>query len=241
MAELLVSVRSAEEARRALAGGASIIDVKEPSNGSLGRASFESWREVEHVMPADFRMSVALGELPEWLGGDRPEAPPGAFEGIRYRKVGLAGVGPNWLEEWNELVRRLDAPGAGWFAVVYLDWEAAGAPAPRSILNAGIDYEGVLFDTWDKSKTAEWTPDLIGIASDFREDDRMLAVAGGLTRDNLDAIADIRPDVVAVRGAACENGDRLRDVDQHRVEELAEIVRGLPGRRRGQPTSNRTP
>ena len=34
---LLVSVRSAAEVRPALAGGADIIDAKEPSLGSLGR------------------------------------------------------------------------------------------------------------------------------------------------------------------------------------------------------------
>ena len=39
MAELLVSVRSADEAKAALAGSADIIDIKEPDHGSLGRAS----------------------------------------------------------------------------------------------------------------------------------------------------------------------------------------------------------
>ena len=34
---LLVSVRSAEEVSAALAGGADIIDAKEPERGSLGR------------------------------------------------------------------------------------------------------------------------------------------------------------------------------------------------------------
>ena len=36
--KLLVSVRTIEEARAALAGGADIIDIKEPTRGSLGRA-----------------------------------------------------------------------------------------------------------------------------------------------------------------------------------------------------------
>ena len=35
---LLVSVRSAAEAEIALHGGADLIDVKEPTRGSLGRA-----------------------------------------------------------------------------------------------------------------------------------------------------------------------------------------------------------
>ena len=68
-----------------------------------------------------------------------------------------------------------------------------------------------------------------------------MAVAGGLTEANLEAIAVIRPDIVAVRGAVCEEGDRLRDLDQRRVEKLVEVVRKLPEHRRRQPTSNRTP
>ena len=36
--KLLVSVRSADEARAALAGGADLIDVKEPAHGPLGAA-----------------------------------------------------------------------------------------------------------------------------------------------------------------------------------------------------------
>ena len=37
--KLLVSVVSADEARRALAGGADIIDVKDPREGPLGAPS----------------------------------------------------------------------------------------------------------------------------------------------------------------------------------------------------------
>ncbi|WP_165065370.1 (5-formylfuran-3-yl)methyl phosphate synthase [Paludisphaera rhizosphaerae] len=232
MARLLVSVRSAEEAKRALAGGASIIDVKEPSNGSLGRAAFETWREVYHVVPAGLRMSVALGELSEWLGDSQPEVPPKALDGVRYCKVGFAGVGPNWVEEWAGLADRLNAPRVQWIAVVYTDWKAAGAPSPTSIFNTNFRFNGVLFDTWDKSKPAVWTSELIDLAAEFREDQNALAVAGGLTRENLDVIAAIRPDIVAVRGAVCEGGDRLRDLDQSRVEQLAEVVRKLPEPRR---------
>lgn len=241
MPRLLVSVRSAHEARRALAGGAAIIDVKEPSNGSLGRAAFETWRAVAHVIPDGVPMSVALGELPEWLDGAGLESPTNALDGVHYCKVGLAGVGSNWVEEWKRLADDLAAPHVQWIAVVYTDWKAAGAPTPTSILNADFPFQGVLLDTWDKSKPAAWTPELVRLVEDFRENDsRVLAVAGGLKKANIDAIAAIRPDVVAVRGAVCEGGDRLRDLDQRRVEELVKLVRGLPDRR-PQPTSNRTP
>ena len=59
VAKLLVSVRSKAEALAALAGGATIVDVKEPKNGSLGRATFDVWREVQKVVPRPVLVSVA--------------------------------------------------------------------------------------------------------------------------------------------------------------------------------------
>ena len=53
MTKLLVSVRCAEEATAALAGGADIIDVKEPRRGSLGRADDRVIREVMEVVAGD--------------------------------------------------------------------------------------------------------------------------------------------------------------------------------------------
>lgn len=228
MARLLVSVRSAEEARLALTGGASIIDVKEPANGPLGRSSFETWRAIRDALPPGVKSSAALGELTEWLGEDRPAVPPSALAGFSYVKVGMAGVGPNWAEEWAQLSGLLNARRVGWIAVVYTDWKAAGSPSPTTMLNADFNYVGVLFDTWDKSKPAAWTPELLDAAEGFRGRGSMLAVAGSLTVDRLDEIAPFRPDIVAVRGAACEGGVRNREIDSRRVAELVSLVRKLP-------------
>ncbi|MDP7303223.1 MAG: (5-formylfuran-3-yl)methyl phosphate synthase, partial [Pirellulaceae bacterium] len=63
MTELLVSVRDANEAQQALAGGADVIDVKEPARGALGAADPEVWHHVRRAIPLDVRLSVALGEL----------------------------------------------------------------------------------------------------------------------------------------------------------------------------------
>ena len=60
---LLVSVRNAEEARAALAGGAEIIDAKEPSRGALGavddRRAARDRRAVDGMRP----VSAALGDV----------------------------------------------------------------------------------------------------------------------------------------------------------------------------------
>src|SRR5213082_3340205 len=61
---LLVSVVSVEEARRALAGGADIIDVKDPNEGALGAPSPRTLSEVVREVGGRAPVSVALGDLP---------------------------------------------------------------------------------------------------------------------------------------------------------------------------------
>ncbi|HKB38458.1 MAG TPA: (5-formylfuran-3-yl)methyl phosphate synthase, partial [Gemmataceae bacterium] len=83
--QLLVSVRSAREAEAALAGGADVIDVKEPRRGPLGRADNAVLRAVLVAIAGRRPVSAALGELIEDGGGSPLPA------GVRFVKWGLAG------------------------------------------------------------------------------------------------------------------------------------------------------
>lgn len=221
MAGLLVSVRSAEEAIEAVQGGATVIDVKEPAFGPLGRASVEVWRAVRGVVPSSTVVSVALGELHDWDGLAWP-----AVEGIKFRKLGLAGAGPGWAEDWAE-VRRASPQGPRWVAVAYADWQIADAPRPDEVLEAAIEAEdcsGILVDTWDKSRRGpiDVSPEWIERA---RANGRFVALAGGLDLEGIARSAHLRPDLFAVRGAACSGSDRLGRVDAVRVARLVKAAR----------------
>jgi hypothetical protein len=131
-----------------------VIDVKEPARGPLGCADARVWEEVRAVVPRGLPVSVALGELIEWTRAPRSLPGPEEFAGIAYRKLGLAGAGPRWEEDWGELRGRL-GPGPEWIAVVYADWEHARAPHPDAVREAAIaapDCAGILVDTWDKAQ-----------------------------------------------------------------------------------------
>ena len=233
MARLLVSVRSADEACRAVEAGADIIDVKEPDNGSLGRADFSVWCQVRSALPPTVPLSVALGELSEWLGPTQPAPPADAWEGISYRKLGLARAGLGWCQAWLDLRSRL---GQGeknppWIAVAYADWKAAAAPDPNAILEtASVSPEiaGILIDTWAKTEPFRVDATWIAWVKRVRQAGLMLAVAGGLDRPAIPALAPLAPDVVAVRGAACLGGVRRAGIDPHRVADLARTVSALP-------------
>jgi uncharacterized protein (UPF0264 family) len=228
VASLLVSVRSASEARAALEGGAAVIDVKEPDRGPLGRADASVWSEVRAVVPPGTPVSVALGELREWEVS-RTSDEPARLRGFAFRKVGLAGAGPGWAESWERLRRRWVA-GPSWVAVIYADWERAQAPKPGQVLDAALasdDCAGVLVDTWDKSLGTPVDASWAGWFERARGAGRLTALAGRLTPETINRLAPLRPDLIAVRGAACVGGDRLAPVDPARVAALARAAAAI--------------
>ena len=220
-----------------MAGGASIIDVKEPSRGALGRADCSVWREVRRAVPGPIPVSVALGELNEWLAPDRAEIPPDAWPGIAFGKLGLANAGPDWCKHWRDLRDELTPLAVGrpgrfrerpsWVAVVYLDWEAARAPEPDSVIQAAGDCDecsGILFDTWDKSHRVRIDRSWERRFDRVRDLGRFLALAGSLDIEAIRRLRDRKPDVFAVRGAACRGGDRRAAVDRDQVARLVEAA-----------------
>ena len=223
MAGLLVSVRSAGEARAAVEGGATVVDIKEPDRGPLGRASTETWRAVLEVVPPSIPVSVALGELIEWEGG------AGSLQGVAFRKLGLAGAGPNWHARWAE-IRRLEGAGPRWVAVAYADWPVANSPDPDEVLDAAldaVDCSGVLVDTWDKTKPSplELNPCWSQWVERAQRSGRFVALAGGLDLASIARLAPLRPDLFAVRGAACDRSDRRGTVRRERVAGLVRAIR----------------
>jgi uncharacterized protein (UPF0264 family) len=69
MSGLLVSVRNVEEAEAALAGGADLIDIKEPLHGSLGAASAEV---CEAIQLACRRFNERRNRGQQTQGADQP-------------------------------------------------------------------------------------------------------------------------------------------------------------------------
>lgn len=244
-ARLLVSVRSVDEAAAALAGGCDILDVKEPANGPLGRASQQVVAEVCQLVAREqspVPVSMALGELADWGGGEKSDeaALPAA---MAYAKLGLSGMArqSDWQSTWCRLRRRVGSR-TGWIAVAYADGDECGAPEVEEIVRAGIETGcvGVLIDTWCKQSgdlLNHLDPQrLAGIRRRTKDAGLLLALAGRIGPETLGSVLACQPDVVAVRSAACRGGDRNQDVAAEAVAELSEQLRLAtivgPGHRR---------
>lgn len=232
MTGLLVSVCSGDEAQLALAGGADLIDVKDPLRGSLGMANPDVWAEVQAAVAGRVPLSVALGEL---AAAER--IPERALVGFNYAKLGLAGCRgrADWPERWAACLRRWP-DGVTPVAVIYADWQTADAPAPEAVLEAAAEVPCgvVLIDTCEKRSGdlfTHLTPDaLSSLVQAARRQNVLVVLGGALSLATLPRAVELRPDYIAVRGAACA-GARTAELDEGRVRELAAALRNSePGR-----------
>lgn len=226
MRGLLVSVRDGEEAREALAGGARLIDVKEPSRGPLGAADSTVWRDVLSAVAGRVPTSVALGEL----YGDALLARMDCLAGFDYAKVGLAGCGASedWPQIWENLMGQFPTVVTP-VAVIYADWHAAQAPPPDSVIDHACRLQcgAVLLDTFDKtggSLTDHLDPDELTRLLGAIRDRNMLTVLGGsLGPGTISDVMHFQPDYIAVRGAVCR-GTRTGTIDRELVRDLAALL-----------------
>jgi uncharacterized protein (UPF0264 family) len=232
MTQLLVSVRSAAEAEAALAGGARLIDVKEPAHGSLGRASDQTIADVIRAVAGRAPVSAAMGELLPL-----PEPYPGT--GLAFAKWGLSGYGKDesrrqaWEVELAGAARRPkeNNPRCRLVAVAYADWRRAGAPRPGEVCDFALDRPGAcafLLDTWGKDGTTllDWMPlpEVLRLRALCREAGIPVALAGAIGLSEIQRLREVDPDWFAVRGAVCQGRHRTSAVDEGKVRALAELL-----------------
>jgi uncharacterized protein (UPF0264 family) len=223
---LLVSVRGAEEVAAALAGGADIIDAKEPARGSLGAVTPAVLSAIAARTPASVPLSVALGDCTalDEVRAAMDAARLGERSGPVYRKLGFAGV-PSVERITALLEAAAGSASGGWIvAVGYADFAAAGTPAPEDVLRAAVAARarGFMVDTWLKDGRALLDhlsiERLETLSLSARAAGLLFALAGSLDPDAISRLAGIA-DVLGVRGAACRDG-RGGAVDEERVADL---------------------
>jgi uncharacterized protein (UPF0264 family) len=239
-ARLLVSVVSAEEAARAVAGGADIVDVKDPGEGALGAPAPSVLSDVAQAVDAAVPLSVALGDLPDLPHTAALAARGAAISGANYVKVGLRGV-----RELERAVAMISAvadavgPDTAVIAAAYADAETLDPPAfapswlPELVERTGI--AGALVDTFVKDGRGLYAwlayDELADLIGRTRRTGAIFGVAGQLRRGEL---ARVDADVVGVRSAVCRGGDRAAELESELVAAAVAGLRGALTGARGQ-------
>lgn len=230
--QLLVSVQNAEEARAACAGGAGIIDAKDPGRGALGPVARVVLREIRDAVAADVPVSAALGDVAS--PSELEQALSGLPDGLAFIKLGFRGVAHTVLvgELLADAVKCVSQspPGPRVVAVAYADWREVGGLAPEAfpaiIERAGA--HGLLVDTAlkDGRTLPDHLPadDLIALGSSLSVRGLTYALGGSLTPRDIPLARASGAGIIGVRGAVTVGG-RAGAVDVARVAAFASAVR----------------
>lgn len=231
---LLVSVRDAEEAEAAWAGGADVIDVKNPSRGPLGEPGLDTVDEILARLPSHCVVTSALGELTDLHEASLLEF---ARRPLALLKVGTQGCrratdAKQNFTRWSKMATGSQADAkTRLIPAAYADHLECGAPSPEEILEwvaeAGCPF--LLIDTARKDGRSVLDHLSASRYRHLRETCHSLglrlALAGSLSASLIEDFSLPMPDIFAVRGAACEQNQRGRAIESDRVRSLAQILK----------------
>jgi len=215
MTGLLASVTSAAEAEMAMAGGADIIDLKDPHAGALGALPPSVIREAAQAIAGRCTVSATAGDLPMQPQIVADAAARIAGLGVDIVKVGFfcGGDPAACIAE----LARLVVGGTRIVAVLFAD------TAPDFILidrfrDAG--FAGAMLDTADKRagglRRHLGDRALGGFVARVRHCGMISGLAGSLSLADIPPLLRLSPDYLGFRGALCRAG-RTSELDVERV------------------------
>jgi uncharacterized protein (UPF0264 family) len=221
MIRFLASVRDPLEAEIALAAGADIIDLKEPSEGALGAVKRSVVVETVRGVAGRAEISATLGDLPmnPLIVADAVEN--GSSLGVDYLKLGLFSDGDP-LGCLAALAARRRGPRL--IIVLFAD----RMPAFDAIAAAAsIGAYGIMLDTADKSSGSLLDHLEIETVARFVQAAKTrglsVGLAGSLKPEHVPELLALGPDLLGFRGALCRGRARSGMLD----EQACRAVRAL--------------
>lgn len=224
---MLASVRNLAEARLALAAGADIIDLKEPSAGSLGALDITIIKAVATAIAGTCPVSATIGDMPMQPDLIYDKVIQVAMTGVDYIKIGLlpdAGA-KNVIAKLSEISARYKL-----IAVMFAD-KIASPDCIDMLKNAG--FSGIMLDTFDKHRGS-----LTGIMStsaissfvhSVRNLEMLCGLAGSLSLADIPVLLPLQPDYLGFRGALCNQQDRTGLLNESAILQIKTALTGLPG------------
>lgn len=231
--QLMISVVSAEEAQEALNGGAEILDVKNPAEGSLGAQVPGVIRQIKQLASGRVQVSAAIGDMPNLPGTAALAALGAAYCGADYVKVGLHG--PYSEAEAIALLREVQQATREFPTVViaggYADFKRAGTLDPKHLpgIAAAAGVGGCLVDTAikDGSNLFDFLKpeEIRALVAEAHAAGLLCAVAGALGEKDLVMVQGLGVDVVGLRTAVCWDNKRNGRLDAERVRRMLAAIK----------------
>ncbi len=235
---LMVSVQNLKEAIEALHGGADIVDVKNLQEALVGSAHPLTVKAVRDAIPGARHASVTLGVVPNQAGTVAMAVYAAGVLDATSVKVGFMkteySVAVDVLQQCREALDGFDTKLIGSLFADNPLYD--GLDASHMVrLAEESNCDGWLIDTLTKDgrNLFDFIPEsqLRDMVLAGKRSGMSTALSGHLKMEDLDELARINPDIVGVRGAVCQKGDRVAAV--HR-DAVGEFRRQLDLRKSGQ-------
>ncbi len=225
--KLLVSAINLKEAKEATLGGADILDVKNPKEGSLG-ANFP-WiiKEISEYANDGTIVSATIGDVPYKPGTVSLAALGSVVSGSDYVKVGLYGT-KNYdeaLELMEAVVRTINEYDSNITVVScgYADASKIGSVLPEDIPQVAKDSGSdlAMLDTYvkDGHKLTDYMnrEELKNFVETSHKNGLKVALAGSVDKSDVPLLKSIGCDIMGVRGCVCTMGDRNKGAINHEL------------------------
>ena len=204
MTALLASVRTSEEAATAIAGGADIIDLKEPAAGALGRLPDATIRAILDVVARRCVTSATIGDMPLAPHSVHAAVHSMAATGVDIVKLGFfTGDGTATLRTLARATRR----GLRLVGVFFADRRPDFTLLDRC---AGAGFYGVMVDTADKTagpvSRHMSLAELACFIDRARRHRLLVGLAGSLRIEDVPALMSLAPDFLGFRSALATGG-----------------------------------
>ena len=218
----LASVRNADEAMTALAGGADILDCKDPSLGALGAVPIPVVREIVAAAGPGVTVSATIGDLPNDPLRVARAAEEVAAAGVHIVKWGLFET-----EGAAQVIHALQGADIGSTHLVAVLMADRNPDLALLAPLAAAGFAGVMLDTADKSRGSLTqilsAREIVSFVTRARKHNLISGLAGSLRIADIEPLLSYGPDVLGFRGALCTGG-RTGELDKASVDDVARAI-----------------
>ena len=213
---LMVSVQDLYEAKQALKGGADIVDVKNLQEALVGSAHPNVVKQIRDEVPSAHHASVTLGVVPDQIGTVSMAVYAAGTLDATSVKVGFMvsaySVALETLLAAKEALAGTQTKLIGSLFADNLLYDGGIDPDLMVKLAKEGQCDGFLIDTLvkDGRNLFDFVPEerLKEMVLEGKELGMSTALSGHLKMSDLDELSRVNPDIVGVRGAVCQKGDR---------------------------------
>lgn len=228
MTQLLISVKNVEETAIALAGGADIIDLKNPDEGALGALSIAEIQAILTFIDGRKEVSATIGDVP--MQADLIVRKVAQLQKLplNFIKIGFFATGN--YQVCLDAIQKLESQSTSiknqqMIAVLFAELDYPDDLLEK-IKQAG--FSGVMLDTMHKNgKTYQDyypTPVLSDLLKQVTANQLFFGIAGSLQLSHVKSAKKLMPYFMGFRGGVCAENKREYHLDIQKIHNVREFL-----------------